>query len=215
MRGKNAESTSKKKSAAPVNGRQQVAAPTKSTSLPLEASTSGIQVKLEDDMTVADDANSSKTSEKHFDRFDQASVKVMAEAQGFPVRSVHSAGWAILTEDLNYRLRAATNLAVKFCKHSKRSRLTCADVERALIELGQQPLRGHSQPDPPKVHFLKEMRLFARHEGVVDLESLALSSYVCTLPAYPTITISGQVLYDTKSESAVSLPVAETTDTPL
>ncbi len=55
-----------------------------------------------------------------------------------------------------------------------------------------QPLYGHSQIDSPKVHYMKDVGLFARYEGVVDLGALALSTTHCSsMPTTSRFIISG------------------------
>eukprot|EP00656_Telonema_subtile_P007126 TRINITY_DN13336_c0_g1_i2.p1 TRINITY_DN13336_c0_g1~~TRINITY_DN13336_c0_g1_i2.p1 ORF type:complete len:120 (-),score=23.14 TRINITY_DN13336_c0_g1_i2:27-386(-) len=60
---------------------------------------------------------------------------------------------AKLAEDTEFRTREVIQEAAKFMRHSKRTRLTPADVNNALRTLNVEPLYGYSSSDPDRLRF--------------------------------------------------------------
>jgi len=68
------------------------------------------------------------------------SIKIMGESVG--VGNINDDGAVKLSEDLEYRLKEVIQEAIKFMYHSKRQKLTCADIDRALNVKNVEPLYG-------------------------------------------------------------------------
>lgn len=60
---------------------------------------------------------------------------------------------AKVAEDVEFRTREVIQEAAKFMRHSKRTRLTPADVNNALRTLNVEPLYGYSSSDPDRLRF--------------------------------------------------------------
>ena len=68
------------------------------------------------------------------------SIKTMGESVG--ITTLNDDAATRLAEDLEYRVKEVIQEAVKFMRHSKRRRLTCADIDQALRVKNIEPLYG-------------------------------------------------------------------------
>lgn len=68
------------------------------------------------------------------------SIKTMGESVG--ITTLNDDAATRLGEDLEYRLKEVIQEAVKFMRHSKRRKLTCADIDQALRVKNVEPLYG-------------------------------------------------------------------------
>lgn len=68
------------------------------------------------------------------------SIKMMGESVG--VGSINDDAAVKLSEDLEYRLKEIVQEAAKFMQHSKRKKLICTDIDRALNVRNVEPLYG-------------------------------------------------------------------------
>lgn len=68
------------------------------------------------------------------------SIKVMSESVG--VAAINDDAALKLSEDLEYRLKEIIQESIKFMHHSKRRKLMCSDVDRALNVRNVEPLYG-------------------------------------------------------------------------
>jgi len=81
--------------------------------------------------------------------FPKDSFKVLAETAGISNLSDDIAN--ALAPDVEYRLREVVQEAIKFMKHSKRSKLATEDVNNALRVLNVETMYGFSSKD--SLHF--------------------------------------------------------------
>ena len=68
------------------------------------------------------------------------SIKIMGESVG--ITTLNDDAATRLGEDLEYRIREVIQEAVKFMRHSKRRKLTCADIDQSLRVKNVEPLYG-------------------------------------------------------------------------
>lgn len=85
---------------------------------------------------------------------------------------------ATISEDVTYRLRQIINRAMSFSRHANRTRLTCADINKALKWSDCQPVFGHeSNPNERlRYSYSTEAQVFRYEENPVDLEQRYLNS---------------------------------------
>ncbi|XP_064401294.1 transcription initiation factor TFIID subunit 6-like [Halichondria panicea] len=73
------------------------------------------------------------------------SIKIMGESVGISNLNEDAANW--LSEDLEYRLKEIVQNSNKFMCHSKRSQLTCSDIDNSLKTKNIEPLYGFDSSD--------------------------------------------------------------------
>lgn len=73
------------------------------------------------------------------------SIKIMGESVGISTLNEDAANW--LSEDLEYRLKEIIQNSIKFMCHSKRSQLTCSDIDNSLKTKNIEPLYGFDSSD--------------------------------------------------------------------
>lgn len=81
------------------------------------------------------------SDDKRFLIFNAESMKLFAEQAGHP--AVADNVLMLLNEDVNYRLRELVRNSAQFMKHSRRRKLTCDDVNKALKWSDCQVVYGH------------------------------------------------------------------------
>lgn len=103
------------------------------------------------------------------------SIKIMGESVG--VSNLSDDATARLGEDLEYRLKEVIQDAVKFMRHSKRKRLTSADIDHALRAKNIEPLYGFNCEDylPFRHTSGGGKELFYQEEKEIDLIDLVNS----------------------------------------
>ena len=79
--------------------------------------------------------------DKKYVVFNGESMKSFAEQSGFS--DVSDDVLMLLNEDVNYRLRELIRNSTQFMKHSRRKKLTCLDINRALKWSDTPPIYGH------------------------------------------------------------------------
>lgn len=99
------------------------------------------------------------------------SIRLMAESASIPENlSVEVA--ATISEDVTYRLRQIISRAISFARHSNRTKLSCADINKALKWSDCQPVFGHESHPNEKLRYsyATEAQVFRYEESPVDLE---------------------------------------------
>lgn len=97
------------------------------------------------------------------------SIKLMAEGACLPEPSSDVA--AIISEDVTFRLRLIISRAAKLMQHANRTKLTCADINRALKWSDCQPVFGHecNSNNRPRYCYSVEAQVFVYQEDEIDL----------------------------------------------
>lgn len=98
------------------------------------------------------------------------SIQLMAEAACIPDISIEVA--TMVSEDATFRLRQIIARAIKFMRHAKRTKLTCADINKALKWSDCQPVFGHECNPNQRLRYSysTEARVFRYENNQVDLE---------------------------------------------
>lgn len=93
----------------------------------------------------------------------------MAEAACMSEPSIEVA--ATVSEDVTYRLRMIIGRAIKFMRHSNRTKLTCADINKALRWSDCQPVFGHECNPNQRLRYSysAEAQVFRYENNKVDL----------------------------------------------
>ena len=156
------------------------------------------------------------------------SIKIMGESIG--ITTLNDDAATRLAEDLEYRLKEVIQDAIKFMRHSKRRRLTCADIDQALRVKNIEPLYGfdctdyipfrHTSGGGKDIYFPDEKEV-----NLVDLVSSPLprlpsdislrSHWLCVEGVQPTIPENPPPLSleDQKAEALAStLPPVQAND---
>lgn len=97
------------------------------------------------------------------------SIRLMAEAAWIPEPSLEVAN--AISEDATFRLQTIISRAVKFMRHSNRTRLTCADINKALRWSDCQPVFGFETNGSQRLRYSysTEARVFRYEDNKVDL----------------------------------------------
>lgn len=129
------------------------------------------------------------------------SIRLMAEAAGVTEPTLDVA--STISEEVTLRLRLIIARAIKFTRHANRTKLTCADINKALLWSGCQPVFGHECNSSQRLRYSysTEAKVFRYEDTEVDLieryrdhsnsESLLLDGIFNE--AIPTVTIINQV----------------------
>ena len=156
------------------------------------------------------------------------SIKTMGESIG--ITTLNDDAATRLSEDLEYRLKEVIQDAIKFMRHSKRRRLTCADIDQALRAKNIEPLYGfdcteyipfrHTSGGGKDIYFTDEKEV-----NLADLVSSPLprlpsdislrSHWLCVEGVQPTIPENPPPLSleDQKAEALAStLPAIQPND---
>lgn len=75
-------------------------------------------------------------------------------------------------ENATYQLKQLISRAIKFMIHARRTRLTCADINKALKWSDIQPVHGH-ECDPNRIlpySYCDEAQIFKYDDEIVDLK---------------------------------------------
>lgn len=101
--------------------------------------------------------------------FTADSIRLMATAAYIPEPS-HEVSSSV-SEDVTFRLRQIIDRAIKFMHHSHRTKLTCADINKALSWSDCQPVFGHecSPNERLRYSYSTEARVFRYENNNVDL----------------------------------------------
>lgn len=101
--------------------------------------------------------------------FTSDSIKLMGEAAGISELSNEVA--STISNDASFRIRQIVGRASTFMRHANRSRLTCADVNRALKWSNCQPVFGHECNPNQRIRYSysAEARVFKYENDEVDL----------------------------------------------
>lgn len=102
-------------------------------------------------------------------QFGVESIKLMAEGASILEPSFEVA--SSLSEEVTYRLVQIISRALKFMSHANRTRLTCADINKALKWSDCQPIFGHeSNPHQRLTYsYSAEAQVFRYEDDIVDL----------------------------------------------
>lgn len=97
------------------------------------------------------------------------SIRLMAEVACIPEPSSEVA--ATISEDVTYRLRQIIAKAIKFMRHSNRTKLTCSDINKALKWSDCQPVFGHecNPNERLRYSYSTEAQVFRYENNKVDL----------------------------------------------
>ena len=114
------------------------------------------------------------------------SIKLMGESVG--VSTLKEDAAVKLSEDLEYRLKEIIQNALKFMRHSKRSKLVCGDIDNALREKNVEPLYGFDCAEyvPFRHTSGGGKELYFPEEKDIDLIEL-INSPMPRLPVYVTM----------------------------
>lgn len=101
--------------------------------------------------------------------FTTDSIQLMAEAACVPDLSLEVAN--IISEDVSFRLRQIVGRAIKFMRHANRTKLTCADINKALKWSDCQPVFGHECNPSQRLRYSysTEARVFKYEDNEIDL----------------------------------------------
>lgn len=101
--------------------------------------------------------------------FTADSIRLMAGAACIPEPSLEVS--ALISEDVTFRLRQILDKAIKFMRHSHRTRLTCADINKALSWSDCQPVFGHecNPNERLRYSYSTEAQVFRYENNEVDL----------------------------------------------
>lgn len=101
--------------------------------------------------------------------FTTDSIYMMARTAGLnePTPEVSST----ISEDVTFRLRLIITRAIRFMRHSKRKRLTCFDINKALKCSDCQPVFGHecNSNQRQRYSYSTEAKVFRYEDTEVDL----------------------------------------------
>lgn len=103
--------------------------------------------------------------------FTADSIRLMAEASCISELKLEVA--ALVSEDVTFRIRQIIGRAIKFMRHSNRTKLTCADINKALKWSDCQPIFGHESNPNKKLRYSysTEAQVFRYEDDEVDLET--------------------------------------------
>lgn len=113
----------------------------------------------------------------------------MSEAAGIADLSNEVA--ANLSEDASIKIRRIVDRANKFMRHANRTKLTCADINKALKWSNSQPVFGYESNPNQRIRYSysAEARVFRYENDEVDLvkrreekPDLSSSSYFEAIP---------------------------------
>lgn len=97
------------------------------------------------------------------------SIRLMAEAAGVaePTLEITSA----VSEEVTIRLRLIIARGMKFTRHANRTKLTCADINKALLWSDCQPVFGHECNSSQRLRYSysTEAKVFRYEDTEVDL----------------------------------------------
>lgn len=98
------------------------------------------------------------------------SIRLMAEIANLPEPSTEVA--TTLGEDATFRLKQVITRAHRIMTHSKRTRLTCSDINKALKWSDSQPVFGHEcNPNRPLAYsYSMDAQVFVYENEFIDLE---------------------------------------------
>uniref|UniRef100_A0A8C9RZ77 TAF6-like RNA polymerase II p300/CBP-associated factor-associated factor 65 kDa subunit 6L n=1 Tax=Scleropages formosus TaxID=113540 RepID=A0A8C9RZ77_SCLFO len=113
--------------------------------------------------------------ERRFAEVPRESIRLMAESAGVELSDDVA---ALLTEDVCYRLREATQNSSQFMRHAKRRKLTVEDFNRALRWSNVEAVCGYGAQDTLPFRPIKEGDLFFVEDREVNLVELALATNI-------------------------------------
>lgn len=101
--------------------------------------------------------------------FNTDSIRLMAEAACVHELSPDVA--TTISEDVSFRIRQIIARATKFMRHARRTKLTCADINKALKWSDCQPVFGHESNSGQRLRYSysAEARVFRYENDEVDL----------------------------------------------
>lgn len=96
-------------------------------------------------------------------------IRLMADAANIMEPSVEVS--TAISENVSYRLRQIISKAVKFMRHSNRTRLTCSDINKALKWSDCQPVFGYecNSNQVMRYSYLAEAQVFRYENDEVNL----------------------------------------------
>ncbi|XP_015791571.1 TAF6-like RNA polymerase II p300/CBP-associated factor-associated factor 65 kDa subunit 6L isoform X2 [Tetranychus urticae] len=123
---------------------------------------------------------------RNYTSFGLESIKLFASTVHSP-NAIEAKVLAQLSEDTSYRLRELIASSFQYTRHSKRFKLTCDDVNRALKASDSQAIYGFSGSESSKEIHVPEAGVFVTEDKPVDLvkisESIINKSYKVNLIA--------------------------------
>lgn len=135
--------------------------------------------------TAAQNADGKKVEEKRYSQFSRDSILLFAESYG--ISDVSQQALAVLTEDLNYRLRELAQNSGQFMRHSKRRKLTCEDIDRALRWSDTEPIYGCGGSEPLPFRHVREAEVYVTDDHQVELLEELESPLQVQLPRQPSL----------------------------
>ena len=140
---------------------------------------------MEMDPPIEDDPNNASNDPKK--GFTADSMRVYAESLG--ITNLQDEAARELSEEVTFRIRNLIQDAKKFAFHSKRTKLSCADLDHALKMEGQEPLYGlstneyvpfrHATGGGREVHFMEDKE--------IDLNELTTNNPMPKIPMGVTL----------------------------
>jgi transcription initiation factor TFIID subunit 6 len=96
---------------------------------------------------------------------------------------------SVLVEDVSFRIRQVTKVALEFMNHANRKKICKEDFDSALKWSGIEPVYGHNV-EPPPFMYIHENGLYSVEDQEMLLRDLSLSPPVApdNLPPPPSLT---------------------------
>lgn len=112
---------------------------------------------------------SNDTGGTKYSCFTTDSINLIAEAAGLTEPSLEVS--TTISEDVAFRLRLIITRAIRFMRHSKRTRLTCSDINKALKCSDCQPVFGHECNSNQRLRYSysTEAKVFRYENTEIDL----------------------------------------------
>lgn len=109
------------------------------------------------------------TDQMKYSCFTVDSIRLMAEAACLLEPSVEVS--STISEDATFRLRQIIARAIKFMRRANRTKLTCADINKALRWSDCQPVFGYQSNSNERIRYSysAEAQVFRYEENIVDL----------------------------------------------
>uniref|UniRef100_T1KXY7 TATA box binding protein associated factor (TAF) histone-like fold domain-containing protein n=1 Tax=Tetranychus urticae TaxID=32264 RepID=T1KXY7_TETUR len=109
---------------------------------------------------------------RNYTSFGLESIKLFASTVHSP-NAIEAKVLAQLSEDTSYRLRELIASSFQYTRHSKRFKLTCDDVNRALKASDSQAIYGFSGSESSKEIHVPEAGVFVTEDKPVDLVKIS------------------------------------------
>ncbi|XP_053210594.1 uncharacterized protein LOC128394306 [Panonychus citri] len=123
---------------------------------------------------------------RNYTSFGVDSIKLFASSVN-SINPIDDQVFAQLSEDTSYRLRELIASSFQYTRHSKRFKLTCDDINKALKVADSQSIYGFNGSQSTKEIYIPEAEVFVTEDKTIDLvkmsESIISKSYKVNLIA--------------------------------